>query len=180
MFGNDQSSHDNPAPSDDAPAADASPTEPTQASEPADDVSMDSPSFLPGVQGASSDASPASDDDHDNAGLDDLAKSDDEPAATPSAPAVVSPSTDKEEPSSELLALKQQALQALSPLVDHLDQSPEERFKTLMMMIQAADDQTMISDAYKAAQEITDDKVKAQALLDVVNEINYFTQQADN
>jgi hypothetical protein len=46
-----------------------------------------------------------------------------------------------------------------------------------MMMIQATDDHTKIKDAYEAAQAITDDKVRAQALLDVVNEINYFTQQ---
>ncbi|PID32076.1 hypothetical protein CR970_02460 [Candidatus Saccharibacteria bacterium] len=76
-----------------------------------------------------------------------------------------------------LLDIKQQALQKLSPLIDHLDQTPEEKFRTTMMMIQAADDQTLIKDAYAAAQSITDEKVRAQALLDVVNEINYFTQQ---
>ena len=45
-------------------------------------------------------------------------------------------------------------------------------------MIQAADDQSLIKTAYEAAQQITDEKSKAQALLDIVNEINYFTQQA--
>ena len=77
----------------------------------------------------------------------------------------------------DLLTIKQQALTALSPLVDHLDQAPEEKFRTTMMLIQASDNHEMISQAYEAAQAITDDKVKAQALLDVVNEINYFTQQ---
>lgn len=77
---------------------------------------------------------------------------------------------------SELLGIKQQALQQLSPLVSHLDQTPEDRFKTTMMMIQASDDHALLPDAYKAAQAITDEKAKAQALLDVVNEINYFTQ----
>ena len=77
----------------------------------------------------------------------------------------------------ELIDIKQQALQQLSPLVDHLDQTPEEKFNTLMMMIQAADDQTLVKAAYDAATAITEEKVKAQALLDVVNEINYFTQQ---
>lgn len=76
----------------------------------------------------------------------------------------------------DLLNIKQQALGQLSPLVSHLDQSPEERFRTIMMMIQAADNQSLINDAYEAAQKITDEKTKAQALLDVVNEINYFTQ----
>jgi hypothetical protein len=76
-----------------------------------------------------------------------------------------------------LLAIKQQALQQLSPLVDHLEQSPEEKFRTTMMMIQASDDQSLIEAAYDAAQNIKDDKVRAQALLDIINEINYFTQQ---
>lgn len=76
-----------------------------------------------------------------------------------------------------LLALKQQALHQLSPLVDHLDQTPEEKFKTTMMMIQAADDQSLIPRAYEAAGKINDKKVRAQALLDIVNEINYFTHK---
>lgn len=77
----------------------------------------------------------------------------------------------------DLLDIKQQALEELSPLVDHLDQTPEEKFRTTMMMIQASDNQTLIKDAYAAAKEIADEKLRAQALLDVINEINYFTQQ---
>ena len=77
----------------------------------------------------------------------------------------------------DLLALKQQALGELTPLVDHLDQSPEEKFRTTMMMLQSTDNQTLLKDAYAAAQAITDDKTRAQALLDIINEINYFTQQ---
>ena len=77
----------------------------------------------------------------------------------------------------DLTAIKQQALQQLSPLVGHLDQTPEEKFRTTMMMIQAADDQSLIKSAYEAAEKINDEKERAQALLDVINEINYFTQQ---
>jgi hypothetical protein len=76
----------------------------------------------------------------------------------------------------DLLDIKQQALGQLGPLVGHLDQNPEEEFRTLMMMIQAADDQSLVPKAYEAAQKITDEKAKAKALLDIVNEINYFTQ----
>lgn len=77
----------------------------------------------------------------------------------------------------ELLGIKQDALQQLSPLVGHLDQTPEEKFRTTMMMIQASDDQSLIKAAYDAAKDISDEKARAQALLDVINEINYFTQQ---
>ena len=75
-----------------------------------------------------------------------------------------------------LIDIKQQALKQLTPLVGHLEQSPEEKFRTTMMMIQASDNQALIKDAYEAAQAITDEKTRAQALLDIVNEINYFTQ----
>jgi hypothetical protein len=77
----------------------------------------------------------------------------------------------------DLLDIKQQALQELSPLVGHLDQSPEEKFRTTMMMIQASDNQDLIKTAYESAQAISDEKVRAQALLDVINEINYFTHK---
>lgn len=76
-----------------------------------------------------------------------------------------------------LLSIKQEALQHLSPLVNHLELAPEEKFRTTMMLIQAADDKNLLQTAYDLAKQITDEKVRAQALLDVVNEINYFTQQ---
>lgn len=79
--------------------------------------------------------------------------------------------------SSDLNSIKQQALQQLSPLLSHLDLNPEEKFRTTMMMLQATDNPDLVKDAYDAAQGITDDKTRAQALLDVVNEINYFNQQ---
>ncbi|HET7302207.1 MAG TPA: hypothetical protein VFI74_02655 [Candidatus Saccharimonadales bacterium] len=82
--------------------------------------------------------------------------------------------------SDDLLNIKQQALQQLSPLVSHLDQAPEDEFRTTMMLIQSSDNKDLIPQAYKAAQAITDDKARAQALLDVVNEINYFTQHEQN
>lgn len=83
-------------------------------------------------------------------------------------------------PANDLLDIKQQALQQLSPLVDHLDQTPEEKFRTTMMMIQASDDQSLVGVAYEAAKQINDEKTKAQALLDIVNEINYFTHQGNS
>lgn len=77
----------------------------------------------------------------------------------------------------DLLQIKEQALQNLTPLVNHLGQTPEEKFKTTMMLIQASDNPQLIGEAYEAANQIEDEKTRAQALLDVVNEINYFTHQ---
>ncbi len=94
-----------------------------------------------------------------------------EATTTPSAAPAPSENND------ELLDIKREALQELSPLIDHLDQSAEEKFRTTMMMIQASDNQALIPQAFSTAKQITDDKKRAQALLDVVNEINYFTQK---
>lgn len=80
----------------------------------------------------------------------------------------------------DLADIKQKALKELSPLVSHLEQDPLDKFKTTMMMIQASDNKNLIPEAYTAAQAITDEKAKAQALLDIVNEINYFTQQTSS
>ena len=83
-------------------------------------------------------------------------------------------------PDDDLLNIKTQALQQLTPLVGHLDQTPEEKFRTTMMMIQASDNQGLVKIAYEAARQISDEKAKAQALLDIVNEINYFTHQGNS
>jgi hypothetical protein len=45
-----------------------------------------------------------------------------------------------------------------------------------MEIIRASDDKSLIQPAFDVAQLIEDEDKKAQALLDVVNEINYLTQ----
>jgi len=101
--------------------------------------------------------------------------------APSSAPAVVDNSTSSvaQAPDQEHLAgLKQQALQHLEPLASHVEGTPEEMFKTTMMMIQANDNHTLLEKALEAAKNIEDDKVRAKAMLDVINEINYFSQNS--
>jgi hypothetical protein len=102
-----------------------------------------------------------------------VAQPDPAPVATPSS-LVGHPNAD------QLLDIKQQALQQLTPLIGHLEQNPEEKFRTTMMMIQASDNDSLIKAAYDAALQIPDEKVRAQALLDIVNEINYFTHNNSN
>ena len=82
--------------------------------------------------------------------------------------------------SSDLEDIKRSALAQLSPLVNKLEQTPEEKYKTIMMMIQASDNQDLISEAYENAQKISDEKAKAEALLNIVNEINYFAQKSQS
>ena len=82
---------------------------------------------------------------------------------------------DLDDSTRELVDIKQQALGELIPLIDKLDLPPEEKFRTIMMMIQASDDESLVKAAYAAAHSIEDEKARAQALLDIVNEVNYFT-----
>lgn len=102
-----------------------------------------------------------------------LSEDDDQPAPYLSDDHGPAPDADK------LLQIKQDALQSLSPLVGNLELDAQDKFRTLMMMIQASDNQSLIPNAYEAAKAITDEKARAQALLDIVNEINYFTQKDD-
>jgi len=76
----------------------------------------------------------------------------------------------------ELGEIKKEALSKLAPIVGKLDQTPEEKYRTLMLLIQSSDDRSLIKSAYQAASEIKDDAKKAEALLGIVNEIEYFSQ----
>lgn len=81
--------------------------------------------------------------------------------------------------SDDLESIKASALQELAPIVGELDQEPEEKYRTLMMLIQSSDDQKLIKDAFEAANKIEDSKAKADALLTIINEINYFTGKGE-
>lgn len=97
-----------------------------------------------------------------------------EPAMTEQ-PAPVSPepvATDQ----SNLEAVKQNAIVQLTPLVDSADLPPEEKFEAYMMIIRANDDASLIKPAYDIAEQITDSSKRAQALLDIVSEVNYLTK----
>ena len=75
----------------------------------------------------------------------------------------------------QLASIKQEALGHLEVLSDHLEGDPEVVFTTTMQMIQANDNHTLIQKAFEAAKEIKDDKVRAQAMQDIINEVNYFS-----
>lgn len=72
--------------------------------------------------------------------------------------------------------LKKTALEELRPLVGKLNLPPEDKFDTLLLIIRSTDDQTLLEPAHEAAKQITDENKRAQALLDVIKEIDYFAQ----
>lgn len=72
-------------------------------------------------------------------------------------------------------SIKNDALQELRPLVDKLNVSPEEKFDTYLLLLRSTDDTSLVGPAHAAAQAITDETRKAQALLDVIKEIDYLS-----
>ena len=72
-------------------------------------------------------------------------------------------------------SIKQAALNELRPLVDKLDVSPEEKFDTYLLLLRSTDDRDLIAPAHDAAVAITDEARRAQALLDIIKEIDYLS-----
>ena len=78
----------------------------------------------------------------------------------------------------DLEEIKKDALSELRPLIDKLDVSPEEKFDTLLLIIRSTDDQSLLAATHEAAKAITDDSRRAQALLDINKEIDFFSNKA--
>jgi hypothetical protein len=73
----------------------------------------------------------------------------------------------------DLESIKQNALTELRPLVDKLNVAPEEKFDTYLLLLRSTDDQALIPPAFEAARAIADEARRAQALLDIIKEIDY-------
>lgn len=80
--------------------------------------------------------------------------------------------------SNDLEEIKKDALSELRPLIDKLDVSPEEKFDTLLLIIRSTDDQSLLAATHEAAKAIPDDSRRAQALLDIIKEIDFFSNKA--
>ena len=70
--------------------------------------------------------------------------------------------------------IRRQAIAELRPLVDKLDLPPEDKFDTLLLLIRTTDDSSLIPTAHETAKAIADDTRRAQALLDIIKEIDFF------
>lgn len=106
-----------------------------------------------------------------------------EPAAAPvETPAVVPDPTPITAPtatvSAELEGIKKDALEELRPLVTKLDLPADEKFDTMLLIIRSTDDQSLLAPAHEAAKAIADEKKRAEALLDIIKEIDYFGNKA--
>lgn len=104
------------------------------------------------------------------------------PLPTPSDPISVapissSPSLGSTPSSSELDDIKLTALKELRPLMDKVELPSEEKFDTYLMLLRSTDDSTLIGPAHSAAQGISDEKRKAEALLEIIKEIDYLSRK---
>lgn len=86
---------------------------------------------------------------------------------------VVDNTTDAEAP---LETIKKDALVELRPLVDKLNVSAEEKFDTYLLLIRSTDDADLIGPAHEAAKAIQDETRRAEALLDIIKEIDYLSK----
>jgi len=77
----------------------------------------------------------------------------------------------------DLDGVKQAALSELRPLVDKLNLEPAEKFDTYLLLIRSTDDKSLIAPAHEAAKNIPDETKRAQALLDIIKEIDFLNQQ---
>ena len=114
---------------------------------------------------------PVATDQNNEPAIDDIAK--------PAAPEPVMPTPTVSAPATAadpaLDTIKQTALNELRPLVDKLDVSPEEKFDTYLLLLRSTDDKTLIAPAHDAAVAIVDEARRAQALLDIIKEIDYLS-----
>ena len=88
---------------------------------------------------------------------------------------VVAPAPSALPVSGDLESIKQNALTELRPLVDKLNVAPEEKFDTYLLLLRSTDDQALIAPAFEAARAIADEARRAQALLDIIKEIDYLS-----
>lgn len=76
-----------------------------------------------------------------------------------------------------LESIKRNAILELRPLVNKLNLPAEDKFDTLLLLIRTTDDASLIPEAHRAATSIADDTRRAQALLDVIKEIDFFDRK---
>lgn len=80
-------------------------------------------------------------------------------------------------PVGDLEGIKKDAIVELRPLVDKLTLAPDEKFDTYLLLLRSTDDKELIGPAHEAAKNITDETRRAQALLEIIKEIDYLSGQ---
>ena len=102
-----------------------------------------------------------------------------EPAAMPEPAQEIAPSPDfKANPApaprmgGDLSSLKTSVLTDLRPVIDNVNIEAGEKYHLLSTLFKANKDSTIIEPAYTAARQIADDTKRAEALLEIVHDID--------
>lgn len=104
-----------------------------------------------------------------------LPATDDTATAEVAVPPVIEPPVMPAPASDDLSSVKQEALTELRPLVDKLNIPAEEKFDTYLLLLRSTDDKTLIEPAHETAKLIEDESRRAQALLDIIKEIDFLS-----
>lgn len=77
-----------------------------------------------------------------------------------------------------LLDVKNEAIEELMPILDHLKTDPEEKFNAYLLLLRSTDNKDLIKPALSMAKQIIDEEKRASALLDIIKEIDYLSKEA--
>lgn len=77
-----------------------------------------------------------------------------------------------------LLDIKNEAIEELMPILEHLKTDPEEKFNAYLLLLRSTDNKDLIKPALSMAKQITDEEKRASALLDIIKEIDYLSKEA--
>lgn len=97
-----------------------------------------------------------------------------EPVVDPVVEPDVSPN-DEHVTDPTLEPIKNQVLNELRPIVGKLELPADEKFETYLLLIRSSDDKTLVEPAYQTALQIEDETKRAQALLDIIKEIEFLS-----
>lgn len=90
-------------------------------------------------------------------------------------PAPVAPEVPVAEAPADLSTIKTNAITDLKPLLDRINLPADEKFDVYMLIINSSHDRSLIEPAYNTARLIEDESTKAKALLDIIKEIDSFS-----
>lgn len=103
------------------------------------------------------------------------------PAETPTPePAPIAPLPINPVPTRDNLdEVKMEAINELRPLIDKLNLPAEEKFDVYLLLIRTTDDRELVPPAHEVAKQIEDESRRAMALLDIIKEIDYLANKAN-
>lgn len=76
--------------------------------------------------------------------------------------------------------VKLEAINELRPIIDKLNLPPDEKFDTYLLLIRCTDDRSLVPPAHEVAKQIEDEGRRAQALLDIIKEIEYLSNKPES